>query len=146
MKSGCSIGIFLNTAHLICRSTDISKCFRGSLRLRDNESRLYMYRRAHALTLFVYYTHILTHYQISDFGDQRQLYTSREMMTANKTTLFFFFFFFLQSILLRYFHRIHSLGLGRGGGGNNFGGGGGGGGNIPFGPPIIHPHFPSVCM
>ena len=22
----CSIGIFLNTAHLICRSTDISKC------------------------------------------------------------------------------------------------------------------------
>ena len=27
-------------AHLICRSTDISKCFRGSLRLRDNESRL----------------------------------------------------------------------------------------------------------
>ena len=24
------------------RSTDISKCFRGSLRLRDNESRLYL--------------------------------------------------------------------------------------------------------
>ena len=42
VKFGCSIGIFLNTAHLICRSTDISKCFRGSLRLRDNESRLYM--------------------------------------------------------------------------------------------------------
>ena len=41
MKFGCSIGIFHNTAHLICRSTDISKCFRGSLRLRDNESRLY---------------------------------------------------------------------------------------------------------
>ena len=34
--------IFLNSAHLICRSTDISKCFRGSLSLRDNESRLYM--------------------------------------------------------------------------------------------------------
>ena len=41
MKFGCSIGIFLSSAHLICRSTDISKCFRGSLRLRDNESRLY---------------------------------------------------------------------------------------------------------
>ena len=41
MKFGCSIGIFLNSANLICRSTDISKCFRGSLRLRDNESRLY---------------------------------------------------------------------------------------------------------
>ena len=33
---------FLNSAHLICRSTDISKCLRGSLRLRDNESRLYI--------------------------------------------------------------------------------------------------------
>ena len=42
MKFGCSIGIFLNSANLICRSTDISKCFRGSLRLRDNESRLYI--------------------------------------------------------------------------------------------------------
>ena len=41
MKFGCSIGNFLNSAHLICRSTDISQCFRGSLRLRDNESRLY---------------------------------------------------------------------------------------------------------
>ena len=42
MKFGCSIGIFLNSAHLICRTTDISKRFRESLRLRDNESRLYV--------------------------------------------------------------------------------------------------------
>ena len=35
MKFGCSFGIFLNSAHLICRSTDISNCFSGSLRLRD---------------------------------------------------------------------------------------------------------------
>ena len=42
MKFGCSIGIFLNSAHLIRRATDISKCFRGSLRLRDNEGRLYV--------------------------------------------------------------------------------------------------------
>ena len=41
MKFGSSIGIFLNSANMICRSTDISKCFRGSLRLRDHESRLY---------------------------------------------------------------------------------------------------------
>ena len=41
MRFVCSIGIFLNYANLICRSTDISRCFRGSLRLRDNESRLY---------------------------------------------------------------------------------------------------------
>ena len=38
---GCLIGISLNSANLICRSTDISKCFRGSLRLWDNRSRLY---------------------------------------------------------------------------------------------------------
>ena len=38
-----SIGIFLSSAHLICRSTDISKHFRESLRLQDNESRLYSY-------------------------------------------------------------------------------------------------------
>ena len=42
MKFGSLIGIFLNSANLICRSTDISKCFRGSLRLRDKESRLYI--------------------------------------------------------------------------------------------------------
>ena len=42
VKFICSVGIFLNYGeHLICRSTDISKCFRGSLRRRDNESRLY---------------------------------------------------------------------------------------------------------
>ena len=41
VKFGCSVGICLNSANPICRSTDISKCFRGSLRLRDNESRLY---------------------------------------------------------------------------------------------------------
>ena len=41
MKFGCSLGIFLNSAHLTCRSTDNSKCLRGTLRLRDNESRLY---------------------------------------------------------------------------------------------------------
>ena len=42
MKFGCSFGIFLSSAHLICRSTDISKYFREALRLRDNESRLYI--------------------------------------------------------------------------------------------------------
>ena len=40
-KFGCAICIFLNFENLICRSTDISKCFRGSLQLRDNESGLY---------------------------------------------------------------------------------------------------------
>ena len=34
---------FLNSANLICRSTDISKYFRESLGIRDNESRLYLF-------------------------------------------------------------------------------------------------------
>ena len=42
MKFGCLFGIFLDSANLICRSTDISKCYRGSLRLQDNKSLLYL--------------------------------------------------------------------------------------------------------
>ena len=34
---------FLNSATLICRGTDISKYFRESLGIRDNESRLYIW-------------------------------------------------------------------------------------------------------
>ena len=47
MKFGCSIGIFLGSANLICRS------FRGSLRLRDNESRLYFMENEDLLFDFV---------------------------------------------------------------------------------------------
>ena len=42
MKCGCC-SFFLNSANLIRRNTDISKYFRESLGLRDNESRLYKY-------------------------------------------------------------------------------------------------------
>ena len=41
VKCGCSNYFFLNSKNLICRGTDISKCFRGSLGIRDNKSRLY---------------------------------------------------------------------------------------------------------
>ena len=34
--------VFLTLSTLICRSTDISKCFSESLGIRDNESRLYI--------------------------------------------------------------------------------------------------------
>ena len=40
VKGGCSI-FFLSSANLICRSTDISKCFIESLGFQDNKSRLY---------------------------------------------------------------------------------------------------------
>ena len=36
---------FPHSANLICRTTDISKYFRESLGIRDNESRLYLNRR-----------------------------------------------------------------------------------------------------
>ena len=51
-----------NSATLICRSTDISKCFRGSLRLRDNESRLYFKNITYYL--FAYFPLLNTDYSI----------------------------------------------------------------------------------
>ena len=42
VKCDCSNYFFLNSENLICRGTDISKCFRESLGIRDNESRLYL--------------------------------------------------------------------------------------------------------
>ena len=42
MKFGCSFAILLNSANLIYRSTDISRCFRESLGLRDNENHLHI--------------------------------------------------------------------------------------------------------
>ena len=44
VKFGCAICIFLSYENLMCGNTDISKCFRESLQLRDNESRLYITR------------------------------------------------------------------------------------------------------
>ena len=38
VKCDCSNYFFLNSENLICRGTDISKCFRESLGIRDNES------------------------------------------------------------------------------------------------------------
>ena len=38
-------------------STDISKCFRGSLRLRDNESRLYIGNLGGVVVLLWFYIH-----------------------------------------------------------------------------------------
>ena len=35
--------VFLTVSTLICRGTDISKCFSESLGIRDNESRLYLF-------------------------------------------------------------------------------------------------------
>ena len=35
--------VFLTLATLICRGTDISKCFSEFLGIRDNKSRLYVY-------------------------------------------------------------------------------------------------------
>ena len=40
VKYSCSIYCFLILSTLICRGTDISKCFSETLEIRDNESRL----------------------------------------------------------------------------------------------------------
>ena len=41
LKMVVRLTVFLSSANLICRSTDISKCFIESLGFRDNECRLY---------------------------------------------------------------------------------------------------------
>ena len=43
VKCGCLNYFFLNSENLICRGTDISKCFRESLGIRDIESQLYYF-------------------------------------------------------------------------------------------------------
>ena len=44
---------FLKSANLICRDTDISKYFRESLGLRDNESRLYFISRCIIIIIII---------------------------------------------------------------------------------------------
>ena len=55
MKGGCNIHFILNSANVTCRSTDISKYFRESLGLRDNESRLYILDNVGLALLYVLY-------------------------------------------------------------------------------------------
>ena len=52
--------VFLNSANLICGGKDISKCFRESLGLQDNESRLYA----------LYLVQITTVVHVLSFGSQ----------------------------------------------------------------------------
>ena len=46
--------VFLTLSTLICRGTDISKCFSESLGIRDNESRLYLHN--HNIVLIDFHT------------------------------------------------------------------------------------------
>ena len=55
--------VFLTLSTLICRGTDISKCFSESLGIRDNESRLYMSLiyvewKSHGLEEYVSHSHV----------------------------------------------------------------------------------------
>ena len=54
VKCGKSNYFFLNSANLICRTTDISKYFRESLGIRDNESRLYFWNTLYGMNLDLY--------------------------------------------------------------------------------------------
>ena len=61
VKCGCSKYIFLNSANLICRGTDISKYFIESLGFRDNESRLYFMFSVFSRAAFTDFIYIQTH-------------------------------------------------------------------------------------
>ena len=56
--------VFLTLSTLICRSTDISKCFSESFGIRDNESRLYIYINMYGSNenpLFYYMDTVIKH-------------------------------------------------------------------------------------
>ena len=55
--------VFLISANLICRSTDISKCFRESLGIRDNKNRLYLnyYKMASRLEVTFVFCKVAAH-------------------------------------------------------------------------------------
>ena len=55
---------FLNSAKLICRGTDISKYFSGSLALRDNESRLYMVTAGSVVVCLIFPCGVLAGYDL----------------------------------------------------------------------------------
>ena len=55
VKGGCRLIVFLSSANLICRSTDISKCFIESLGFRDNESRLHIAAGKTAIKIFLFF-------------------------------------------------------------------------------------------
>ena len=76
VKCGCSIYIFLNSANLIYRGTDISKHFKEFIGLRGNESRLY-FKILHSLLrlpkmllynrMFNYFKHHVYYISINSF-------------------------------------------------------------------------------
>ena len=55
VKCDCSNYVFLTSANLICRDTDISKYFRESLGIRDKESRLYWRNRLVSMRILAPY-------------------------------------------------------------------------------------------
>ena len=62
---------FLTLSTLICRGTDISKCFSESLGIRDNESRLYYEKRSNFASFLQYfqYTSNFTSQITYSFGE-----------------------------------------------------------------------------
>ena len=98
MKFGCSMGIFLNSANLICRSTDSSKCFRGSLWLKDSESRLF---------IWTYFQHVwiksVLSFKFGSFTDNIIRFNHWAAVSLGNFLLLLFFLFSLLLLLLYFF-------------------------------------------
>ena len=131
VKSDCSNYFFLNSENLICRGTDISKCFRESLGIQDNESRLYigfgmsnvaifntfiylfelfpllLYNFIFVFSLCSFLLHIFILNSISVYLN-RVIFISILYLPF---FFFFFFFFFLLLLLLLLFYDSHLYSL-----------------------------------
>ena len=79
--------VFLSSANLICRSTDISKCFIESVGFRDNESRLYIYN-----PVVVFFFFVLLN----------QMFQSGINRTQFKVSWFLSYYYTHQDYFLRY--------------------------------------------
>ena len=86
--------VFRISANLICRGTDISKCFSESLGIRDNESRLYFNNGTQQPTHVPSpYSQVSQSHHISFNGSWRQNQKIKEKAnteTAGKATNFYF--------------------------------------------------------
>ena len=92
VKCSCSTKFCLNSANLICRGIDNSKYFRESLRLRDNESRLYITLYTIVFTIYILLGNMGVYRFVNAMsdcmGNQTEIYGSSLSTTPTAESLF----------------------------------------------------------
>ena len=79
--------VFLTLSTLICRSTDISKCFSESLGIRDNESRLYIDSEKYMLAMTSVPNFVKSFFDIKKIGYNINVIRQTACMVVNPITV-----------------------------------------------------------